>query len=155
ALLVLALLAGVARAGEPGDARTHYEAGQKFYDEGRYDEAIAEYQSAYRAKPHPNVLYNIAQAYERLLEYGKCVTYFELYLTEAPADAEFRKIVENRLRLLRTLPARVSVSTIPEHVHAQLKDPQGKSFDGGTPHVFKVPAGKYTVQLSAPGWETE
>src|SRR5256885_3554871 len=82
----------VAHADDAGDARAHYEAGQKLYDQGRYDEAIGEYETAYRLKPHPNVLYNIAQAHERLLEYGESVKWFERYLAEAPPDAEFRTL---------------------------------------------------------------
>src|SRR4051812_23295969 len=126
----------------------------KLYDQGHYDEAIVEFQASYRQKPHPNVLYSIAQAYERLLQYGASVEWFERYLAEAPADAEFRTIVENRLRVLRGLPARISITTIPDKVQARLVG-GGHSFDATTPTVFKVPAGRYAVELTAPGWEPE
>lgn len=142
------------RADEASDARAHYERGEEHYAAGRYDEAIAEYEAAYRLKPHWNVLYNIAQAYERLLEYGKSVTYFELYLAEAPANAEKRPIVENRLRLLRNLPARLSITTFPEHVRVRVTG-GGQTFEGVTPHLFKVPAGTYEVALDHDGWESE
>ena len=73
--------------------------------------------------------------YERLLEYAQSVEWFERYLAEAPPDAEFRTVVENRLRVLRNLPARISVTTIPEHVHAALvdaaaSDVRGRHADG-------------------------
>src|SRR5581483_7130851 len=103
--VVVSLACATAHADDAADARAHYEAGQKLYDQGRYDESITEYEAAYRLKPHPNVLYNIAQAHERLLEYGESVKWFERYLAEAPPDAEFRTLVENRLRVLRGLPA--------------------------------------------------
>ncbi|HEY7957164.1 MAG TPA: tetratricopeptide repeat protein, partial [Polyangia bacterium] len=48
---------GEARADDALDARAHYQAGQHFYDQGQYDEAIREFEEAYRLKPHPNVLY--------------------------------------------------------------------------------------------------
>ena len=137
-----------------GEARAHYESGQQFYEQGRYDEAIGEYETAYRLKPHPNVLYNIAQAHERLLEYGRSVEWFERYLAEAPPDAEFRVIVQNRLRVLRGLPARISVTTIPEHVHARVEG-GGKRIEIDTPGLFKVPAGDYEIVLEQPGWESE
>ena len=136
-------------------AKEHYDKAQKLYDTGNYDEAIAEYHEAYRLKPHPNVLYNIAQAYERLLDYAQSVVWFERYLAEAPKDAPERPIVENRLRILRNLPARISVTTIPEHVHAAVVDGAGKRRGADTPAVFKVPAGTYTIELSQPGWESE
>jgi hypothetical protein len=154
-LLALAcvLAGGAARADEADEARTHYQAAQHHYDEGRYDEAITEFEAAYRLKPHPNVLYNIAQAHERLLDYNQSVKYFERYLAEAPPDAEFRTAVSNRLRILRGLPARISFTTIPEHVHVTVVGT--KSFAGDTPTLFSVPAGDYVVRLEQPGWETE
>jgi len=143
------------------EAHVHYEKGQVFYDEGRYDEAITEYEAAYRLKPHPNVLYNIGQAYERTLDYVSSVRWFERFLAEAPPeDAPRRKLVENRLKILRGLPARVSVTTIPEHVRATLV-PIGPDADpstavsASTPHLFRVPAGKYRIQLDHPNWEAE
>ena len=153
-LVVVLALATNAVADEPApDARAHYEAGQRYYDEGRYEEAIAEFEAAYRQKPHPNVLYNIAQAHERLLEYDESVRWFERYLAEAPTG-EYRKIVENRLRVLRGLPARISVTTIPERVHATLIGGTRK-YEADTPTLFRVPAGKYELHLDQPGWEHE
>lgn len=161
ALVVAVALALIAsprlRAAETPEssAKAHYEKAQQLYATGNYDEAIAEYHEAYRLKPHPNVLYNIAQAYERLLDYAQSVVWFERYLAEAPKDAPERVVVENRLRILRNLPARISVTTIPEHVHAAVIDNDGKRLEAETPTVFKVPAGTYTIELSQPGWETE
>ncbi len=163
AVVVAVVAAGVpARSSEQSvetpqaeSAKAHYDKAQQLYATGNYDEAIAEYQEAYRLKPHPNVLYNIAQAYERLLDYAQSVVWFERYLAEAPKDAVERPIVENRLRILRNLPARISVTTIPEHVHAALVDAGGRRREADTPATFKVPAGAYTIELAQPGWETE
>jgi hypothetical protein len=158
--VVVVVAAAPARAQETSatveaQAKAHYDKAQQLYATGNYDEAIAEYQEAYRLKPHPNVLYNIAQAYERLLDYAQSVVWFERYLAEAPPDAVERPIVENRLRILRNLPSRISVTTIPEHVHAALVDAAGKRREADTPALFKVPAGMYTIELSQPGWEPE
>ena len=159
AVLLLAVASPPALAAdESADARAakaHYEKAQGLYDQGAYDEAIVEYREAYRLKPHPNTLYNIAQAYERLLDYAQSVIWFERYLAEAPEDASERVIVENRLRILRNLPARISVTAIPEHVHAIVRDGGGQSQEADTPALFKVPAGRYTVELTQPGWEGE
>src|SRR5581483_5640428 len=81
--------------------------------------------------------------------------WFERYLAEAPPDAEFRTLVENRLRVLRGLPARLSITTLPEHVHARLTAADGRVLEAETPTVFKIPAGKFTLALSQPGWESE
>jgi len=153
--LVLVTLATSVYADEvPQEAaRAHYDAAQKLYDEGRYEEAIAEFEQAYRDKPHPNVLYNIGQAQERLLDYDKSVTAFERYLREAAPDDPRRKIVENRLRVLRNLPARVKITTVPDKVHATLHGPNGVLYEADAPHEFQVPAGTYELELTRDGWE--
>lgn len=156
-VLVYAMLPSARAAEESPDraAKAHYDKAQNLYGDGSYDEAIAEYQEAYRLKPHPNVLYNIAQAYERLLDYAQSVIWFERYLAEAPSDALERVAVENRLKVLRNLPARISVTTIPEHVHATVVGADGRRREADTPALFKVPAGRYTVELAQSGWEPE
>lgn len=136
-------------------AKAHYARAEDLYARGAYEEAIAEYESAYRLKPHPNTIYNIAQAYERLLDYAQSVLWFERYLAEAPADAPNRVVVENRLRILRNLPARISITTIPEHVQASLVAADGTRRSAQTPALFKVPAGRYTIELEQSGWESE
>ncbi len=151
----LACAPGVARADDSEvEVSRHYESGQRLYENGSYDEAIAEYDKAYALKPHPNVLYNIAQSYERLLDYAQSVEYFERFLREAPPSAPERVVVQNRLRALRNLPARISVTTIPEHVRATVEAP-GVHQSAETPALFKVPAGEYQIALEQPGWEPE
>ncbi|MEO6952029.1 MAG: PEGA domain-containing protein [Polyangia bacterium] len=154
-LAVSCALPRMAYADDAVSARAHYETAQQLYDEGRYDEAITEFELAYREKPHPNVLYNIGQAHERLLDYRAAVEGFERYLSEAAPDDPRRKVVENRLRVLRNLPARVSVSTTPEHVNVVLHGKNGFIVSGESPHVFSVPAGDYELELTRDGWETE
>ena len=145
-----------AHADDAADARASYEAAQRLYEDGEYERAIAEFEIAYQKKPHPNVLYNIGQAQERLLDYGASVRAFERYLHEAQSDDPRRKLVENRLHVLRGLPARVSVTATPEHTRAQLRTHEGKVVDTAeTPHVFAVPAGDYELSLVQAGWDTE
>jgi hypothetical protein len=158
---VLAVLVAVAsmrpaRADDAADARAHYETAERLYDEGKYEAAIAEFEIAHRKKPHPNVLYNIGQAYERLLDYGASVRAFERYLAAAPPEDTRRRLVENRLRVLRGLPARVSVSSIPDRVRAVVRASDGQIVEQAeTPHVFAVPAGDYVLELARTGWQTE
>ncbi len=145
--------------GEDGvDARAHYEAAQKLYDEGEYEKAIAEFEIAYRKKPHPNVLYNIGQAQERRSSTTAhpCARFEHYPRGGAGADDPRRKIVENRLRVLRNLPARVSVTTIPEHVHARIVDKDGATVArADTPNQFTIPAGDYALVLEQPGLDIE
>src|SRR5262245_60052066 len=58
--------AGGSRAGTLDEARAHLRAGERFYDEARYDEAAREMEAAYAIRAAPDLQYNIAQCYERL-----------------------------------------------------------------------------------------
>lgn len=153
------LLPLVASAQRIDDARARFEEGQRLYEAGKFEDAIAAFEAAYKAKPHPNVLYNIGQAYERLLDYPSSVRFFERYLAETAPTAEFRNIVENRLRVLHNLPGRVSVVTFPEKVTAtfvaQDKSKASVEESGVTPKVFRLAPGDYTLRLEAAGLETE
>jgi hypothetical protein len=133
------------------EARRHFNLGESYYSEGRYQEAVAAYRKAYEIKPHPAGLYNIAQAYERLLQYREAVTWFELYLKEPGTDSQTRTFVMNRLRVLRSLPARVQVDCVPQAT-ATLIDPDGLVEQARTPHVFEVKAGHYTLNVTRPGY---
>jgi hypothetical protein len=140
-------------AEDPRDAVAgrHFEAGQKLHHEGLFQEAIAEFQEAYRVKPHPNVLYNIGQAYERLLQYGDAVEWFERYLREGGEAAPYRMVVQNRLHVLRGLPARIHVECLPKAT-ASVIDPDGVVEQAETPAEFRMKAGRYTLRVTRDGY---
>src|SRR5262249_3631246 len=48
------------------EARSHFQAGEARFKAGAFDEALAEYQAGYDAKPLPGFLVNIAQCQRRL-----------------------------------------------------------------------------------------
>jgi tetratricopeptide (TPR) repeat protein len=66
-VLFAALLAGaaptLALADEASDAKTHYQKATAHYAVGEYREAATEYESAYKAKQDPALLYNAAQSH--------------------------------------------------------------------------------------------
>src|SRR5205085_1205757 len=57
--LALIVVCTVARADDPRAARQHFAAGSSLFDLGRFREAAAEYEEAYRAKNDPALLFNI------------------------------------------------------------------------------------------------
>jgi hypothetical protein len=115
AVLAIASVA-VAQPTPKERAAEHFKRGSGFYDQGRYVEAIAEFEQAYALVPHVDVLFNIARAYERLGESGKAADYLERYLTErtdtaADADAVIARI--NNLRERARREAHVEPPTKP------------------------------------------
>ncbi len=174
-LLAAALLFLPVRAG--ADARTAFQAAHQLFERGDYDEALHRYEEAYRLAPHKNTLYNLALTRERLLDYDGAIDAFARYLAEPLAqdpatrhtEQALRLLAERSLRRLRGLPARISVSAVPRAAEASAfsvlangdeKGREGAAFGaaawrGQTPAVFKVPAGRYRLRFSAPGYLTE
>src|SRR4051812_33273391 len=72
-----------AQAPVPGDtnaARTHYERGTRFYDLGKYDDAVHEFEAAYEAKGDPAFLYNLAQSHRLAGHVDEALRYYRTYL---------------------------------------------------------------------------
>jgi iron complex outermembrane receptor protein len=94
----LVLLIGGARAEESAtaQARAHLTAAINAYDLGRYAEAAMEMEQAYQLKPVPDLLYNLAQCYERLNRLTDAATAYRRYL-DTKADAQDRATVESRI----------------------------------------------------------
>lgn len=93
------LLSGSAFAqDEDPDARARelYENGAALYEEGRYDEAIVAWDEAYRLSERHALLYNIANAQERLGDYEAALDTLAEYRAFAPASE--RDVLDRRLR---------------------------------------------------------
>ena len=65
-----------------GGAKEHFINGREYYDQARYKDAIEEFEKAYRLDPKPLLLYNIAQAYEKLGKLKASVDYLKRFLRE-------------------------------------------------------------------------
>lgn len=85
--LALVLCAGVALADARLDARRSFRNGMSLIAEGKFDEGIARLLEAYSIKPHPNVLYNIARAYQDWGKLAEALDYYRRYLAASPADS--------------------------------------------------------------------
>ena len=86
-------------------AREHYMKGVDAYDNGRYDEAIAEFQQAYEIKDDAVLLYNIAQSKRLEGHYDEALMYYKVYLRRAP-KAPNRDEVEQRIADMADLIAK-------------------------------------------------
>ncbi len=115
ALVTLALGASTARAqaGSAADqqALALYEQGSAAYTEGRYEDAVRAFSDAYRLSPRPLLLYNLANAYERIGRYAEAVQMLEGYLPHAQISE--RATIQARLT---NLQARVAAGEgAPSH----------------------------------------
>ena len=106
ALLSSAALAAPAWAqGKPEDrptdvkaaAKEHYTRGTSFYDLGRYDDAIKEFEAAYELKNDPAFLYNLAQSYRQAGKHDQAVHFYKTYLRYVP-KAPNRADIEEKIK---------------------------------------------------------
>ncbi|MBU8900419.1 TonB-dependent receptor [Corallococcus sp. M34] len=69
------------------EARRHFRNGMSLIASGQFDPGIAELEAAYAIKPHPNVLFNIARAYQDAGRNQEALDTFKRYLASNPADS--------------------------------------------------------------------
>jgi tetratricopeptide (TPR) repeat protein len=98
-LVVLLLVGGVARADwdDEATARSLYQRGMAHFQLEEYEVAIQLWQQAYRLKPSPAFLFNIAQAYRFSSE--RALAFYRKYLFLNPT-APNRAEVEKQIALL-------------------------------------------------------
>jgi tetratricopeptide (TPR) repeat protein len=95
--------------GQPGadqraaEAKQRYESGMAHFQLEEWDQAIEEWQAGFRAKPVPQFLYNIAQAYRVSKRNEKARTFYQKYLLmdpKAPNRPEVERHIEALTRLI-------------------------------------------------------
>ena len=84
AVLSLPSLAAAATSEAEREARTHFQAGEARFKAGAFDEALAEYQKGYEAKPLPGFLVNIAQCQRRLGDLKSARATYQKFVLVAP-----------------------------------------------------------------------
>ena len=98
-VLSVGLTAATARAEDKNAAKDHWERGTKFYDIGKYDDAIKEFEAAYEAKSDPAFLYNLAQSHRLAGHTNEALRLYRTYLRYVPKAAN-RGDIEDRIKEL-------------------------------------------------------
>ncbi len=104
ATLLLVLLAALAappafaQSADDARARELYENGALLYEEGDYENAVVAWKEAYELSERPLLLYNIANALERIGEYQEAFDYLNRYRAFAPAEE--RETLDRRMRAI-------------------------------------------------------
>lgn len=139
-----------ARAGE------HYERGLTLYVQGDYEGAIEEFVAGYCDTPNAEMLKNIAQSFDRLVDYEKSVAYLSRYILEMPKDdIELREQMSYRVEVLSNLPARVRVATVPPGARITLAGDTGVNARGFSDdkEAMLVRKGDYELRVELEGYE--
>jgi len=82
-------------------AKALFAKGNEHYNLGEFEKALEQYRRAYRAKPLPAFLFNIAQCHRKLGQHDDAVTMYQSYLAGVP-DAQNKALVESLITESRT-----------------------------------------------------
>ncbi len=79
-LVIIAIVVCAApAAAQPSEAERLYHDGQRAYDTGRFDDAVAAWEKSYQLSKLPPLLFNIAQAYRLRAWSGDCTRSVDAY----------------------------------------------------------------------------
>jgi PEGA domain/Tetratricopeptide repeat len=92
-------------------ADRHFKSGVALFKEGKFKEALAEFERAYEIAPHPLVLYNIAGCHRELSSYGEAIRFYERFLAEAKGKVPAARLTAAQTELDGIL-ARIARVTI-------------------------------------------
>ncbi len=129
-------------------AREHYQNGKSFYEDGKYAEALVEFQAAFDAKPHPIVLKSIAECKALTGDVVGAIETLELFLA-APITPG-RDTVIGRLDELRGMVGTVEVKSEPPGAQIVI---DGKDTEKVTPAIITVNFGDREIVLTVPDYE--
>lgn len=109
------------KTAEQQEADRHFGSGVTLYKEGKYAEALAEFERAYEIAPHPLVLYNIAGCHRELSRYAEAVKYYRRFLDEGK-DVVTKVRLDNAQTELGDILARIArvTVTVPQVEGAEL-----------------------------------
>jgi TolA-binding protein len=102
AALLLLVGAGAARAAEPGDAKARYLSGQSHYNLNEFAEALQDFKEAYRLRPDPAFLFNIAQCERQLGNLEEAIKFYRSYLRNKP-ETDNKREIEKKIEELKGL----------------------------------------------------
>ncbi len=91
-------------------ARTHFQAGTSYFEAAQYEDALREFEEAYRLSNRVGLLYNVAISHERLGHWSEAADYLERYLEQQP-DIDNREVLELKVRNLRERSAQGQTGT--------------------------------------------
>ena len=98
-LVVLAAIPARAGSFELDLARAHFLTGQSYFDQERFEDALKEFEEAYRLSGRAGFHYNIGVCHEKLGRPDVAIASFRRYLREDPATPD-RPVVEARIASL-------------------------------------------------------
>jgi tetratricopeptide (TPR) repeat protein len=133
-------------------AKQRFEQGVADYDAGRYEQALANFQEAYRLRPHPLVNVNIANCYDKLGKPLQAVFHFERFIDAQAGTPEQRTEVVNALERLRKQIGQLLLRVTPDGATVTID--QGEQRRSPIMEAIKLEGGKHTIEVRLAGYRT-
>jgi hypothetical protein len=135
---------------EAAQADRYFKSGVQLFKEGKFSEALAEFERAYEIAPHPIVLYNIAASHRELSHYGEAVEYYEKFLAEGKGQVPAARLTAAQTELDGILAriARVTVTVTPDGAALQI---DGTAVSSLAKMPLILPPGEHKLVATAPG----
>ena len=109
-LMIVILLAGVARADDKTEAERYFRAGAKAYAAQNFAAAVADFEEAYKALPLPEIAFSAAQSYRRLYRIdpqprhvARSVELYRVYLDKVKTGGRVGDAADNLAEMEREL----------------------------------------------------
>lgn len=156
AVLILAFATAPSLAlAQDDDTKTQAKAafmkGREAFTAGNFKDALDSFEKANSLRPHPLMIYNIAQVYETMGDLPGAIGAYKEYLASKPDDAaEVKKKVDGFSATLATWP-RVALTSTPPGATVWIEAFKARP-RGQTPLTMQVP-NTSTLILGAPGYE--
>lgn len=131
-------------------ARSHFEQGVEFYEEGDYRAALIELQRAYELHRTYKLLYNLGQVAYELRDYAGAERFFRDYLAKGGEELspERRREVKQELARLRSRLASLRVNTSQPGATIRVDDHLVVHPEG----LVRVSAGRRVIRAEASGF---
>lgn len=155
---VLATASSMSWAAVDPEVQKHFDIGNSLYQEGRYGDALREYDAAYTLSKNWKILYNRGQCLVMLKRDPEAVVVFQQYLDEGGSQIapDRKKQIEEDLPKLRARSATIRVENAPPGSIVFLGDwrvgPVFKSASAAGPTELTIPigAGEYDLRVEPP-----
>ncbi len=144
------VVAPVSSESDSGRARSHFARGVALFEDGDFESALFEFDSAYQLTNNAHLLYNIAVSHYELHRYAASALAYRRYLAELERelDAERLSQVNARLRTLELRVGTLIVESTPPGAVVSI----GDDVLGVTPMEVTVDLGETVITLAKDGF---
>ena len=152
---VVTIRSAPAQAADTAEANRHFQEGVELYGEGKFEEALVEFERAYEIAPHPLVLYNLAGTNRELSHYDDAIQYYERFLKEGEGQVS-PELLERGKSELAALKSRVgTIAVTVDRAGAVISVDGKKAGEAPLQRPLVLGPGRHTIEIGMPGGRVE